>query len=503
MIRAQSTEALARRAVQVRADDDERLREAYGEGERPPRRPFDGDLAAFRARLAQLTVVPPPEVRDGPAEVVPASVLAANAAVLAAVLDATRAQRVLMAEAVVRVGCARPMTAHRAHRLEPKGGEGGLPTLSSSALDRRLRSERGSGHRVVIVQVIERAEDDDRKTAIELVDSLRGADDELGAGTLLRSLGWVSGDERELARAVLAITEDPYFELRRERIRTQLGAGARATIHAEHGGLLRTDRADEAMPLPDREGIASRWCERIGLGLPSLAGGVPRPGMGHPLYLLAGDPEASARAIGTPAPDAHGVLELLSLVGEMLTLRHAGGGPIADALGVTRQHGTSAASLGRQLALVPSFLMREAAIDRSRIEDVLRELLYVELERLRRLAAETLALSDALARTPGLGEQVAETSAKALGFDHAPGRSPHRVCDAWHAQSPRWLEAAVHASTWQVTLAERHDEDWFRNPRAGATLRGSIDSMRALGAATPDLDALRRQVATWYRDAKA
>jgi hypothetical protein len=496
--RAQSTEALARRAVQVRADDDACLREAYGEVAVQPRRPLDDELPSFKARFAALT----PRVLDreradgvegGPDD---------DARVVEAVLDAGRAERVLMAEAVVSLGCARSVSGHRKHRLESKGGQSGVPTLAPSALRRRLRLAREGGVRRALVEVIEKAEDDDRKPAIQMVDSLRGADDALGGG-LLASIGWVSTDARALAEAVLAMTEDPYAELRRARIHAVLGRGARATVLAEHGALSRSERADDAMPLPDREGIASRWCERIHLGLPRLVGGVPAPALGHPLQLLASDPEASARAIGAPAPDAHGVLELMTLVGELLTLRTAGAGPIADALGVSRLHGVSIATLARHLALRPSFLQREAAIDRSRIEDVLRELLYVELERLRTLAAETLALSDALERTPGLGERVAETFGKALGFDCAPRHAPHRVCDAWHAQAPRWLEGAVHASALSHVLVEQHDEDWFRNPRAGATLRAALDVMRTLGPPPPDLDALGRQLADAYRAARA
>jgi hypothetical protein len=30
-------------------------------------------------------------------------------------------------------------------------------------------------------------------------------------------------------------------------------------------------------------------------------------------------------------------------------------------------------------------------------------------------------------------------------------------------------------------LRERHDEDWFRNPRAGATLRAVLDELRTRG----------------------
>lgn len=525
MTRAQSQEALARLAVQARADDDDDLGrhlgaalaspgEARSRAGRPearsggPREPYGAEvkargalleLPAFTARLAALRPLEPDETHGAEPT---------SAERMLALLPDVRAERVLMAEAIVLGACARAQSAHRAHRFTERGGQGGMPTLSPSALDRRVRLARELGDRRALVRVVEQAEDEDRARAVDLVEALRDADEAVGRGTLLRSVGWVSvgsvgSDEPALASAVLALTEDPYVELRRQRIRARLGAGARATTLAEHGALSRTDRADEAIPLADREGIASRWCERIGMRVPSLAGGVPPPGPDHPLRLLIGDPQRAPRLIGTPSPDAHGIGELLAIVGELLSLREVGAGPIADALGVSRQHGATAATLGRHLTLGPAFLLRECAVDRGRVQDVLRELLYVELERLRTLAAATLGLHDALARAAGLGERVAETFGKALGFDHAPSRAPHRVCAAWHDQAPRWLEAAVHASTLSRSLVEQHDEDWFRNPRAGATLRTAIDGLGTLGPSGHDLPALRRAIAVWFDAAHA
>ncbi len=480
MSASQSTEALARRAVEARAHDDASLREAYGAA-LEPRASLDSLLPALRARRAALA---------------PVAIEGADA-----ILDPGRAERVLLAEAITSIGCARAVARHRAHRLTSTG-QPGMPSLAPDALMRRLRRTQAPGDRRATLEVVDAAEDAARGAAVAMVDALRGASAALD-GPLIGALGWAVTDARALALAVLSITEDPYVEMRRARAARMLGRGLATRSLADHGALLATLDADLAMPLPDREGIASRWCGRIGLPVARLASGVPAPGSELTLRLLIGDPERRPQLVGAPAADAHGVLELTSVVGELLTLREVGGGPIADALGVTRLHGASAATLARQLSLGAPFLVREAAVDRGRTQATLRDLLFVELERLRTLAAHSLCLCDALDRAPGLGERVAETFGKALGVDHAPARAPHRVCEAWHAQAPRWLEGALHATLLSSTLVEQHDEDWFRNPRAGATLRGAIDAMRAIGPTAIELDALRRAVDGWYRAAGA
>jgi hypothetical protein len=133
--------------------------------------------------------------------------------------------------------------------------------------------------------------------------------------------------------------------------------------------------------------------------------------------------------------------------------------------------------------LSPAFLVREAGLDRSAVEAALRELVFVELLRLRTLALEALALVLALEREGGLGERIAEAHARALGVPLAPALAPARVVEAFDDAAPAALEAALAECALEARLVAEHDEDFFRNPRAGAAIERGLVLAGALGAA--------------------
>jgi hypothetical protein len=228
-------------------------------------------------------------------------------------------------------------------------------------------------------------------------------------------------------------------------------------------------------------------------------------------------PDASARPrIGfAPAPDAHGVLELAELVGALLAAPDVCRDPtlMAHRLGATRVAVPLGAVLARRLLLTPFFLVREAGVDRSAAPACLRELLFVELVRLRAAAMQSLALLLALDQDGGLGERIADVFARALGVPLAPAHAPQQVAEAFEHAAPAGLEASLAEAALEARLVGEHDEDWFRNPRAGGTIERGLVLAGALGAAEGASDpsaalALRRaeldaRVRRWWRDAGA
>lgn len=453
-----SDEGLARRALAVRAGE-----------------------AQFEAQLA----------RPGIAPVVAPS--ADPAPFLRGVAAASAPSAALLAEAAVLAGTAR---ARHDHLRWLHTATAPPAIVTPIALDPSVRLERDGHRRVALTTAVEAAERDARDEAIAMVRSLRAAASALdessgGRATLVKRLGW-SIDAREAATAVLAATEDAHRELWRARARDVVGRTVSRVTRADHPALARCERADALIALPDRVGIASRWCERIGVMPEEPAGGLPSAALGPPLTVRWIDAEARPRVLGAPAPDIHGVRSLLGVVGELMATRRASGEGIAAQLGMGRSTSAVAATLARQLLLSAPFLMREAALDRSQVQLVMRELLYAELSELRARATETLALESALDGTAGLGEVIAESYATALGTTVSPELAPFRVCEAFLSQAPRWLDGSLRAPAIATALEREHDEDWFRNPRAGSSFTAAVAAIDAGGDGAALVGAVRR-----------
>lgn len=417
--------------------------------------------------------------------------------------------RTLLAEAALLAGTARPRRAERTLRATP------LPRLGvrRDGAMRGLRLEGDAARRSAIHEALGQAEDAGRPAAVEVVRSLRAGLGALGQGTTFEAIGWGHLGLRATAEAVLAATEDPWRELARHRGRVVLGRipGTLADLAA----LLRAPAADRALPLADRAGIASRWATKAGLALPSVGPLPPPSADGPPPRAVVPDAAQRLRIVFAPAPDAHGVLELAELVGALLAAPEAARDPsiTAHRLGATRLAVPLGGTLARRLLLAPSFLVREAGVDRSVAPACLRELLFVELVRLREAAMQGLALALSLDREGGLGERIADLFARALGVPLAPARAPQHVAEAFEDAAPARLEAALAEAALEARLVAEHDEDWFRNPRAGSaiergfvlagalgTAEGASDAGEALAARRAELDARLRR---WWRDAGA
>ncbi len=418
--------------------------------------------------------------------------------------------RTLLAGAALLAGTARARRKERAGRAEPEPRHG----LRRDGAMRALRLEEDGARRAAWAEALERADDAGRPAAIEVVRALRSGLDALGEGRVaaLALAGGTTLDVGQGAERVLALTEDPWRELWRPRLSAVSGPAPRG--RAELAAALRAGTCDRVLPLADRAGIASRWAPKVGLELPSV-GPLPSPAAAGPSpRVLAPDPLARPRVGFAPAPDTHGVLELAEVVGHLVAqpVRTREPSVAALRLGASRIAAPLGATLARRLPLAPAFLLREAAVDRGAVAACLRELLLVELVQIRSAALHALALLASLDQEGGLGERIAELHARALGVPRSPALAPLVVVEAFESAAPARLEACLAEPALEARLVTEHDEDWFRNPRAGASIERGVALAAALGAAEGNertaslalrLSELDARLRRWWRDAGA
>jgi hypothetical protein len=137
-----------------------------------------------------------------------------------------------------------------------------------------------------------------------------------------------------------------------------------------------------------------------------------------------------------------------------------------DPFGLARaEHGASFASL----ATSPTFLRRQLGLGKEQAQRHARSLSRSALVFSRLLALRVLTDAAALAGTASLRDAFSEHAARALGFEVPPAAAGllfrPRLGDA-----QRWAGLMLAAER-SRQLAEGHDEDWYRNPRAIEQLR--------------------------------
>lgn len=433
---------------------------------------------------------------------------------LAALAHADGPARTLLAEGALLAGTPRRLVLRRAL----VGPPGRLLARPDGAL-RALRLETDGARRGVIEAELHAARDAHRALAVSVVEALRAGLDAVAdalPGSPRRSaalalLGLSTLPASAAAELVLKETEEPYRELFRHRARA---TGRKASSLADLCALVRARDADRLLPLADREGIASRWTSRVGLSL-------PRAGAMAPPSAVLPSPRVIVPRLGerpkiafAPAPDAHGVLETAAVVGALLALPPPSSEPSIAALrlGTTRVAAPLSSWLARGLFLSTPFLVREASIDRGAVRSCARDLLFVHLTELRRAAFHSLALVWALDARGGLGELIAELHQRALSVPLAPAHAPFAVAEAFEGAAPAVVEAALLAPELERSLVSAHDEDWFRNPRAGGAIERALGLAALVGArgdAEPDAALaqrareLRQGMERMFRDAGA
>jgi hypothetical protein len=269
-------------------------------------------------------------------------------------------------------------------------------------------------------------------------------------------------------------------------------------LRAERPRFVGQDRAELELPSPDIAAAALAFLKASSdasssLGLQSLSD-VLEQGLAHDaadgwprqlslrslndllgeaswlksLRLELGDMPAALSA----ASFARGFLRLGAAWSEALVspsqpfcIRH-------DPFGLSRaQHGALFASIVRQ----PTFLKRQLGLGKERSLGHCRALSRSALIFARLLALRVLQDAPSLEGPRALREALAEHAPLALGFELPPEAAGlffrPRLGDAQRLAG--WFLAAAQAHE----LADEHDEDWFRNPRA-------IEQLRAEGSST-------------------
>ncbi len=135
------------------------------------------------------------------------------------------------------------------------------------------------------------------------------------------------------------------------------------------------------------------------------------------------------------------------------------------------------------LLLEPVFLARSLGAERGRAGDLGRALALSRLFALRARAAALRVAVEVERGSSGAAWRAAHREAlSAAALAAWPDGLAAR--DAWAERHRLALEGAAWAEALQARLVEAHDQDWWRNPRAAATLAGWLAAGRSGPEAT-------------------
>lgn len=265
------------------------------------------------------------------------------------------------------------------------------------------------------------------------------------------------------------------FELRAGL--TSFGGRSRAELElpspsiGEHAQRFLRDSADAyaSLELRDLSGVlecglahaaADGWPRLLGLrSLHDLLGssdwlsGLRLDPGGFPAPLSAASFVRGLLRVGTAWHDA------LAPTQQPYALAH-------DPFGLMR---TTHGALHAGIALSPAFLKRQLGLGKARAVVHQRALSQSALVFARLLALRVLLAEPALAGSAALNEAFSEHGSFALGFEPPPNAAG-LLCRPRLGDAQR-LAGLFGAAQRAAQLAEEHDEDWFRNPRAIEQLR--------------------------------
>ncbi len=141
-----------------------------------------------------------------------------------------------------------------------------------------------------------------------------------------------------------------------------------------------------------------------------------------------------------------------------------------DPLGVA---GHSYGALFAWLLLDPAFAARELGVQRTRFADYRRVLLRMWLHETRRAAIAVQVRQTALTSA----QSGALTARELLSAEwrHDLGPEAALALVGTLDQAPARFAALLGAAAWSRRLRAAHDEDWYRNPRAGEQLRAEAE----------------------------
>jgi len=176
-------------------------------------------------------------------------------------------------------------------------------------------------------------------------------------------------------------------------------------------------------------------------------------------------------------PEMWGASSFLRALFDFGSALHDAGANARQPFVVARDpRGLRSALFGNLFALLPlnpAFAARRLDVGRARFSDYARALGAVML-----LALRVDGVRAALMAASPLGvksylDTFNERTPAALGFELPPALAAVLWVDA---RAPRRFAALLAASAMSSELIERHDEDWFRNPRAAEELRAEFES---------------------------
>jgi hypothetical protein len=417
-------------------------------------------------------------------------------------VEVDRARAVLVGEAAIWMALRTPWARYRAAMakatVQLRADDTAVPW---AVLPGAVGAEPSRARRELLWAAGDTVAFDLRDEAREVVDALREATAALGGG-LTDALGMSDVDED--AAALLADTDDAFDEL---------DAWATKQAELERGRLTWADRLHLGVSVallrevpPASYGLlGTGWLARVDLESAQRAivdGRRPAAAHAEGVEAWVTDPGRRAIVLGRPRM-------LGSDAGEVLgTLAVCAAGAIATGLSAGQKRGVhrvldgAAHALGRGLLTEPGFLLRDAGVSGAARERALRAALHAELSRMRWDAAMARFTAAAMRREPGMAERFGTEVTRALRIAPSPVWAVHLVAramepgGAWPGRSAGRVAGLWCAQSTRARLRERCDEDWFRNPRAGAVLRGAWDELRVLGP-TRDLAAERVEFRAW------
>ena len=403
--------------------------------------------------------------------------------------EAHRSARLLL-EWLAEAHASRQLAAHDERELEwearamvrlPEGGE--LP-YQRAAIAMANAAERGERLRIEKARAglverelapLKRERLQREKSAIE---SLGIAD---GYVPTFEALSGIALEPlAQQCRAFLRDTQGMWDDTLRDLVKARLGIAPAEATRADALHLFRLGGFDHAFPAGEMEAAVRRQVAEMGLD--PDAGGRVR-------YDLAEREGKRSRAFCAPVrvpEEVHLVLRPFGGQQDWTTLLHELGHALhfatmrADMPLEHRWMGDNSitegwAMLFDHLMQDRRWLTRYTRLEKREVPEFLRAVGAVELHFLRRYSAKLLyelALYADDARWDDLPDLYAQSLTDATTFRYG-------TADAFVDVDPRFY-AARYLRAWQLqalvtaTLVEHHDEDWFRNPRAGPWIAGEL-----------------------------
>ena len=421
-------------------------------------------------------------------------------------VEVDRARAVLVAEAAVWMALRAPWARYRAAMAKApvklRADDGAVPW---AALPGAVGAEPSRTRRELLQAAGDKGAVALRDEARDVVEALREVTAVLGGG-LTDALGM--GDVDEDAAALLAETDDAFEELDAWAAKEAECDPARLTwadrLHLGVSPALRREIPSGSLGL-----LGTAWLARVELesaqrGIVDARGAAALHAEGVEAWVT--EPGRRALVLGRPralGSDAGEVLGTLAVCAAGVT---AAGLSAGQRRGVHRVLDGAAHALGRWLLTEPGFLARDAGLSGAARERTLRSALHAELARMRWDAAVARFTAAAMRREPGMAERFGAELGRAVGAAPSPSWAVHLVAramepgGAWPGRSAGRVAGLWCAVATRARLRERCDEDWFRNPRSGAVLRGAWDELRAVGP-TRDLAAERAELRRWLTEA--